>query len=297
MSMSIPVVAVVLPPSEPEFQDLKITTSVDGVGSMSQESELVWDLSSEVLGANLVFEGGPPPEPVIIPEPPLSSSGEVQSHVYYSEDTQANMGDISYRKDSEVNTEPLAGAQYNVQNERLITFTGIDAGNLLSSEDMMMYNVGTCMPVLFTCPFYNGDCCRNPAFCSLIETGSDFAMSQVAAHISGGIRNVNKAGDLNAWPNVVPSADEPALAQYLVQVTEMGQGDPSVGSVSTYLKISEGDSRSDAPDPMFDLMQQLKVEETRSITGSINLFEYQMNFESQLENCCDSGNCELINPF
>jgi hypothetical protein len=281
----IPVMAVVLPPSEPEFQDIKITTSVDVVGSMSYESELLWELSNEILGANLVIVGEPP-EPAIIPEPPLNPNGEVQSYVSYSEDTQANLGIISYRKDSEVNTKPLVGAQYNVQNERLITFTGIDAGTLLSSEDMMMDNVGTCIPVLLTCPFCNSDCCRNPAFCSKVETGSDLDMKLVAVHISGGIRNVNKAGDLNEWP-IVPTDDEPALAQYLVQVNEMGQGKPSVGSVSTYLKISEGDSRSDALDPQTDLMQQLKVEETRSIKGNIDLFEYQMNFESKLESCCN----------
>ncbi len=292
--LQIPVSAVVLPPSDPEFPALTIDTVVDAIGSMSQESEVQWELSSEILGANLVYEGDPEPIPIVIPEPPLSPYGEVQSYVSYSEDTQANMGIISYRKDTELDTKPQAGAQYNLQNERLITFTGIDAGTLLSAEEMAMYNVGNCGPVLFTCPFCYGDCsCLNPAFCSRVEAGSDLDMSQVAAHTSGGIRNVNKAGDWINAPNIIPTADEPALAQYLVQVTEMGQGKPSIGSVSTHVKISEGDSRSGIID-LKELMQQLNIEEFRSIKGQINLFEYQMNYESRLESCCDPSNIDFF---
>ena len=284
--LSLPVSAVVLPPSDPEFPALTIDTVVDAIGSMSQESEVQWELSSEVLGANLYRE--PPEGWIVEQEPPLSSNGEVQSYVSYSEDTQANIGIISYRKDTELDTKPQTGAQYNLQNERLITFTGIDAGSLLSSEDMMMYNVGGCGPVLFTCPFSYGECSPvNPAFCSRVMAGSDLDMSQVAAHISGGIRNVNKAGDFSNAPNIIPTADEPALAQYLVQITEMGQGKPSIGSVSTHVKISEGDGRSGILINPYGLMQQLNVEELRNIKGHINLFEYQMNFESKLESCCE----------
>lgn len=293
----MPVLAVVLPPEADEFQELKIITSVDAVGSLNQESELSWRLSSELLDENLVYGDNPDdplgePVPIIMPEPPLNPMGEQQSHVTYSEDTQANVGIISYRKTTEVDTEAQPLGLYNVQNERLITFTGIDVGTILSSEDMAMYNVGTCSPVLFTCLFCNCGCNCGPAFCSKVEAGSDLDMSQVAVHTAGSIRNVNKMGDITTWPNVIPTADEPALLNYLVQVTEMGQGKPSVGSVSTYLKISESDSRSDAFDACNDLMQQLNVEEFTSIRGSISLFEKQMNFESKLEPFCKPVNLE-----
>jgi len=320
LCLQTPVFAVVLPPQADELQDLKISISTDSVGSLTQETDLSWSLSSELLGENLVYvdnpnfelipnpdydENDPNSEPYIIdpnnppvissiiPEPPLNPNGEVQSHVTYSEDTQANMGIISYKKDSEVNTAAQVLGLYNIQNERMITFTGIDAitstggtlGTLLSSEDMTMYNVGTCTPVLVTCPFSNCCCGLSPAFCSKIEVGSDLDMNQVAAHTSGSLRNVNEMGDLSTWPNVVPSADGPALANYFVQVTEMEQRKPSIGSVSAYLKISESDSSVDAPDPQKTVMQQLKVDELTSIKGSITLFEKQMNFESKYVGC------------
>jgi len=298
--LHMPALAVVLPPPALEIQGLEIITSVDGIGSMSYDSDLEWSLSNEVLGANL-FEVTDPNDPngpnilVLEEEPPLNDLGEVQSHVTYSEDTQANMGVISYRKTSKVTTEPLLGAQYNVWNERMITFTGIDAGSLLSSEDMTMYNVGTCtLPTLSTCPFLCGDCMVNPAFCSKVETGSHLDMSRVAAYLAGGFRNVNEVGDPDVYPPI-PSVDGPALAKYTVQVTEMGQGKPSLGSVSTYLRISELDSDADpcnpsGIDPQKDLMQRLEVSEIRSIKGNIDLFDYQITYESKIgqNNCCGS---------
>ena len=283
--LQIPVVAVVLPPEKDEIQNLEIVTSVDVIGSMSYEEDISCASSNEILGQNLVLVDNQTWESR--PEPPLNSDGEVQSHVTYSEDTQANMGAISYRKTSEVDTEALAGAQYNVWNERLITFSGIDAGTLLSSEDMAMYNVGTCIiPTLSICPFCACcDCPVNPAFCSRVETGSDLDMSKVTAYLAGGFRNVNEMGDSTVWPPV-PSIDGAALAKYTVQVTEMGQGEPSLGSVSTYLKVHESDSASPCPnpgvDPSRDMMQNLEISELRSIKGAINLFEYQMNFESKM---------------
>jgi hypothetical protein len=293
----MPVVAVVLPPEVDEIQNLQIVTSVDGVGSISYYEDLSCSLSSEILGANgyreLVMDPEPHWEWVFEPEPPLNEVREVQSHVTYSEDTQANLGIISYRKTSELDTEALAGAQYNVWNERLITFTGIDAGTLLSSEDMTMFNVGNCtFPVFCTCPFCTGGCMRNPAFCSRIETGSDLDMSKVAAYLAGGFRNVNEEGDSTVWPPV-PSVEGAALAKYTVQVTEMGEGEASAGSVSTYLKISESDGDFDCLDPQAidpNLERvHLEVEEYQSFKGDINLFDYQLNFKSQI--CGDSGNC------
>ena len=297
--MQMPALAAVLPPPALEIQGVKIVTSVDGVGSMAYDSDLEWSLSNEILGANL-FPVTDPQNPndyiwVIGEEPPLNDNGEVQSHVTYSEDTQANMGIISYRKTSEVITEPLAGAQYNVWNERMITFTGIDAGSLLSSEDMTMYNVGTCtLPTLGTCPFLCGDCMVNPAFCSRIETGSQLDMSRVAAYLAGGFRNVNEVGDPEPYPQI-PSVDGPALAKYTVQITEMAQGKPSLGGVSTYLRISELDSDADpfnptGIDPQKDLMQRLEVNEIRSMKGDINLFDYQITYESKIDqdSCCGS---------
>jgi hypothetical protein len=234
----------------------------------------------------------------MVAEPPLNPDAEVQSRVTYSEDTKANIGIMSYRKTSTVDTHPQVGNQYNIENIRLITFTGIGAGTILSSEDMVLSAAGTCTRTPFTCPFSKGEIEPNPPFCSKVQAGSDLDMSRVSAITSAGIRNVNKAADLNTWPPI-PTADEGAKAQYQIQVTTMGGDAPSIGSVSAYLKISESDGRSEfAGCPL--IFQQIDIDEFRSISGKIDLFEYQVNYESKIEQAGyipfnSSSNQEIFN--
>jgi hypothetical protein len=273
--------AVVLPPQPDEVQNLQIETSVLGTGGFHQTSAIEWALSSELLNVNMVERGEDWPELVLEPEPPLHPFGEVQSYVTYSEDTQANMGTISFDKITGLDTEVKTGAQYNVQNDRMITFTGIDAGSLLSSEDMTMYNLGNCTRAPSICPFSGGVEEATPSFCSRIEFGSDLDVSKVAVVTSAGVRNVNRplptAEDIIIWPPE-PNGDEPALAHYMIQVTEIGQGKPSVGLVATYLKIQTIDGRTECAGYPYPY-QELKVDESQSMKGDINLFEYLMDYK------------------
>jgi hypothetical protein len=275
---SYSVSAVVLPPQADEVQNLQIETTVMSTGVFHQTSAIDWEQSSELLGVNLVERGDIIPEPVFEPEPPLHPGGEVQSSVTYSEDTQANMGTISFDKSTEVDTRYKLVGLYNVQNERQITFTGIDAGSLLSSEDLTMYNVGTCTRTPSLCPFSAGEEVPNPPFCSLVEMGSDLSMTKVAAFTSSGIRNVNKQVPTGNWPPLA-NADDPALARYMIQVTEMGQAIPSEGLVSAYFRISESEGRNEFAGCPY-LFQKLELKESTSIEGSISLFEKVMNYES-----------------
>lgn len=276
--------AVVLPQQADEVQNLQIETTVMSSGTFQQTSSIEWQQSSELLGVNLVERGDVIPEPVFEPEPPLHPGGEVQSYVTYSEDTQANMGTISFDKSTEVDTRSKAVGLYNVENERQITFTGIDAGSLLSSEDITMYNVGNCTRTPSICPFSAGEEVANPPFCSKLEAGSDLSMSKVAVFTSTGVRNVNKpiasVDEAFNWPPI-PNADEPAMAYYRITVNEMGQGIPSKGLVATYLRIQETEGRSEyagCPVPF----QELNIKESTSIEGSISLYEWLMNYESGL---------------
>jgi hypothetical protein len=276
--------AVVLPQQADEVQNLQIETTVMSSGTFQQTSSIEWQQSSELLGVNLVERGDVIPEPVFEPEPPLHPGGEVQSYVTYSEDTQANMGTISFDKSTEVDTRSKAVGLYNVENERQIIFTGIDAGSLLSSEDMTMNNVGNCTRTPSICPFSAGEEVPNPSFCSLVEMGSILSMTKVATFTSSGVRNVNMPissvdGAFN-WPPI-PNADYPAMEYYTIQVNELGPGIPSEGSVLAFLRMSETDGRSElsgCPTPY----QIVEVKDSTSIEGSISLFEKQMNYESAI---------------
>jgi hypothetical protein len=277
--------AAVLPQQPDEVQGLQIETSLLSSGGFHQTTAIDWALSSELLGVNYFEAGEDWPEFVSSPEPPLNPLGEVQSYVTYSEDSQANIGTISFDKTTGLDTESLAVGQYNVQTERLITFDGIGGGSLLSSEYTTMHNVGNCFILPCTCPFgsaFNISGLLNTSpFCSKIEFGSDLDVSRVAAATSSGIRNVNKQSPTVdseigfIWPPI-PNADEPAMAHYMVQVTDMGEGQPSQGVVATDLKIQVIESK--CPGNLRP-GEELNVDESRSVSGDISLFEYLMDYK------------------
>ena len=123
--------ATILPPPDLETQGILLTTDVSALGIFSNNADLSWRHSSEVLDANLnlvdiVWDpetGLPVVDPEtgelieiweLQPEPPLkydSASFEVQMATVYSEDTSAQYGEIAYSKNSMVDTKALPASK------------------------------------------------------------------------------------------------------------------------------------------------------------------------------------------
>jgi len=270
----IPSIAVILPPNTVETQGIATSTVASVIGDFSHHSDLRWDLSSEVLGANIEDS---PEGPIVLPEPPLFFRNEVQMYTTYSEDTEARDGLMEYRKETSVDTHATAGAGFNVENERLFAFTGTDTGRVLSTENLMMFNVGTTVDTLGStiCPFAADiyDC--YPYFCNQVETGSTIDMSIVSAGSSAQLRNVNDPGEPGHWPPM-PTVDDPARMHYGIRVTE-NDGVPSSGFVSAYLDIHNLEGETD----FFDqLGQQFDLEENRMVSGDVSTFSYLVQYES-----------------
>ncbi len=278
LCITMPVSGDVLPPEPAETQGIGVSTNLIATGIMSQRVELQWGISSEILGANLVYRNFPP-EPIIEPEPPLNPGGEVQSHVAYSENTQAVMGSIDYRKESSIDTSVQLGPNPNVENVRQVTFVADDVGRLYSTEDMSMFNVGNAIRSDggAICPFLPGIHECIPMFCNRFEAGSAIDMSVVSASTSAGIRNINPAGDPGYW-TPVPVIDDPARADYRIRVAEL-ETTPSIGLVSAYTQIHSTEGGSTCPGAPI-AAQQITFEEERTAIGDVSLFQYLVSYES-----------------
>jgi len=279
LSIAMPVYGDVLPPEPAETQGIGVSTNIIATGMLSQRVELQWGISSEILGANLVYRGEDIPVPVIEPEPPLNPGGEVQSHVVYSENTQAVLGSIDYRKESSLETSAQLGPNPNVENVRQITFVADDVGRLYSTEDMSMFNVGNSIRSDggAICPFLPGIHSCIPMFCNRFEAGSVIDMSVVSASTSAGIRNINPAGDPGYW-TPVPVIDDPARADYRIRVAALEQS-PSIGLVSAYTQIHTAEGGSACPGAAV-LAQQFTFDEERTAIGDVSLFQYLVSYES-----------------
>jgi len=238
--------ATILPPPDIETQGIVLTTDVSALGVFSNDADLTWRHSSEVLDANLKLNVVTDPETgelikiwEVEPEPPLSydaASFEVQMSTVYAEDTSAQYGQIAYSKNSKVDTKALPTSMYNVENDRIISYTGVNSNRILSEENVMLSGAGTPgvpSELSTTCLLCPTTGCY-PGFCSFVDTGSKIDMSVVSVSTSAEVRNLNQAGGggIERWPPV-PSVEGLARVNYNIRVAEVSSTQPSVGYVST----------------------------------------------------------------
>jgi hypothetical protein len=275
------VCATVNPQQPDEVQDLRIETSVISSGTFKQDSSLDWALSSEYLGVNGIIVG--PGEFEFQPEPPLNPAGEVQMHCIYTEHTTATKGNISFDKVGTVDTRAKAGGDWNVENLRQITFTGHDAGSVLSKEDLSLTGVGTSIPLSFSklCPFEcgcAGGCDCIPMFCNSIAAGSSIDLDTFGLASSANLRNINQKGDPGFYPPI-PTSDEPARLFFQTEVTGYTSSLPADGLISTYLDTKSKEGGPQWPGlPLVN--QDVSVQEKREIIGKTSLFSYTVDYES-----------------
>lgn len=267
--------ATILPLNTFETQGITTSTTLSIEGGMSSTTDLSWELSSEVLGANIFIIPFNPP--LVVPEPPLHPSGEVQMYCSYRENTIVQSGSLDYRRISSVDTDATITGQYNVMNERLINYVADPGSRLYSEEALSLTTVGNSIPTQLSlaCPFgvQNIGICT-PAFCNQIEAGSVLDMTLVSAHTNADTRTVNRGNPL-AWPPV-PYADDPVQFQYQIRVT--GINPPAHGLVSAY---SGGYTReASGACPRNGLSQEITFREDVRVDGDIDLFNYLLDYES-----------------
>lgn len=296
--------ATILPQPGIETQGITLTTDVSALGVFSNDADLSWRHSSEVLDANLKLIVVPDRETgelieiwVVEPEPPLSYdtiSFEVQMNTVYAEDTRAQYGQIAYSKNSKVDTKALPASMFNVENDRIITYTGVNSNRILSEENVMLSGAGTPgVPTALstTCPLCHTTDCY-PGFCSSMDTGSKIDMSVVSVSTSAEVRNLNHpgGGGVEHWPPV-PSVEGLARVNYNIRVAEISSTQPSIGYVSTYLNLEQleginleqlegGTALVNVP----RAIQDMHMKERKSVDGYISLFSNSVEYESGI--CC-----------
>jgi hypothetical protein len=185
-----PATADVLTPGTPETQGFSVQTLMDLVGTATQQDEVTWRMSSEVLDANeemgmnqaeFVGVGGDwnlvaeewvyspgtgqfvsfpypdlPPGTFFsfsTPEPPLNPAGEVQMSDAYSENTIADQGVITYTKSMDIETGYQPADLQNIEATRIFTFQGGDIGRAVSEEETTLDTAGTATVLLGFDPY------------------------------------------------------------------------------------------------------------------------------------------------
>lgn len=223
-----------------EIQGITTSTYIDVVGFASNTVDLAWS----------------------------SSSGSSQTTVY-SENTNAMNGHTVYVKDFSINTGNQNVGQSNVESSRQITFEGLDGGNMVSDESLLIDTSGNSSSAAgqFLCPFGASGSSTLPAFCNIVQAGSHVDSNFISFSTYASSRTV------------MASADVPVALTYSINAHGVNTADGIIsaqGMVSAYMRahLQEGSGNSTAK------ASDLMYEDKSSVNGIINSFKKTYAYQS-----------------
>ncbi|MCU0633048.1 MAG: hypothetical protein MUC66_08785 [Methanolinea sp.] len=303
-------------------------TSVHLTGTFTESDSLVWRQSNEALDYNLAYPinwpiyVGPgngdwrwdeqagefiydpgngeyilpfPNYPVFAevvihePEPPLAIN-EVQMTSSTRETTMADHGRTVYTKQSSVDTDWKTANMYNVEQQKIVGFSGTETGRITSEESTLVDTVGMTMTTLegevWQCPLcaYTGECL--PPFCNIVEMGSSLDMREVQFTTRIESRSIADVA-VDEEPNIritLPIVDGPPTElNYEIGVNGITPVSPARGSVAAYIRVHaiEGSDQCATPcgGPRLDLIYQEKT----TASGDVQIFQKNMYYESGIK--------------
>jgi hypothetical protein len=239
-------------PQVNEVQGLSTSTTVIAAGNFNAATSVAITLTSGQCITGI---------------PPLTG-GTYYSSVY-TEDTQnSEVGYVSYDKDLDVSTANKLSGQYNIQAVKQITYLGVDASSIITTDYMNINSAGTNygnIGAVTICPF--GAATQAPTFCNLVETGSTMGLT---------VANLNTQ---MADRFIMKSADPGVAISNSVGVSPYASDLPSMGSVSAYIKgtIKEGGRNNSAATSLYETVA---FSDTTGVSGTITTFGKSMSYTS-----------------
>jgi len=248
-----------------ETQGVKSTDSISVLkGSISTSKTMVMTVANNPDGIN---------------SPPLEGSedgrGERQAVNVYTEATDAKNGlNIEYSGTFNADTGNKVLGTYNLQTHRSIQYetdTSKD-GRMTSAEKIVMDVAGNFgnSDANFLCPFAEGKSDYTPAFCNIVQMGSNMDVTYVNVVTDSAKRDIQAI------------ADFPVEAMYsinakgvLVETTQGLVQQPATGSISAFMDVHTQEARSNNDVPEADFVYK----ETTAASGFINSFVKSMYYQ------------------
>lgn len=211
--------------------------------------------------------------------PPLEGNsvalGERQAINVYTEATDAKNGvNIEYSKTFNADTANKVLGTYNLATHRSIQYetdTTKD-GRMTSAEKIVMDVAGNFgnSGSEFLCPFAEGKSNYSPAFCNIVQMGSNMDVTYVSVVTDAAKRDIQAI------------ADFPVEAQYSINakgvLVETAQGlvqQPATGSISAFMDVHTQEARGNSQIPEADFVYK----ETTAASGFINSFVKSMYYQ------------------
>ncbi len=270
-------------PKVNEVQGLSTSTTIVAAGNFNSASSV--DLT---ISYKMPITAIPGPD---WSDPGLEDEGSTIYQSVYTEDTQnSEVGYLSYDKDLDISTASKVSGQYNIQAVKQITYLGVDASSVISTDYLMLDGAGWVgmADERIICPFVDVDTTGGvyPSFCNRVETGSTTNLKVANLNSQMGDRFIMKAADSG-----VEIFDNVGVSSYATDL-------PSKGSVSAYIKgsIKEGGRLSDISDeqsinfPPIELYETVTFSDSTAVSGDISTFAKAMAYDSVIDTSGDHLN-------
>jgi hypothetical protein len=261
MSLLVASALAAEPPSATfETQGVRTTESISVLkGSIATSETMVMTVAENPDGINA---------------PPLAQI-EKQSTNVYTEATDAKNGvNIEYSKTFNADTANKVLGTWNLATHRSIQYetdTTKD-GRMTSAEKVVMDIAGNTDKTSkeFLCPFAEGKSIYSPAFCNIVQMGSNMDVTYVSVVTDAAKRDIQAVDDF------------PVEAQYSINakgvLVETSQGlvqQPATGSISAFMDVHTQEARGILTVPEADFVYK----ETTAASGFINSFVKSMYYQ------------------
>ncbi|HOT04129.1 MAG TPA: hypothetical protein PK069_08115 [Methanolinea sp.] len=224
------------------------------------------------------------------PEPPLALN-EVQMTSSTREITMANQGETVYIKRSSFDTDWKTANMYNVEQEKMVGFSGTQTGRITSEESALVDTVGMTMTTLedsvWKCPLscHCKEC--TPPFCNVVEMGSSLDMREVQFTTSIKSRSIADIA-VDQEPNIritLPVVDGPPTElNYQIGVNGITPISPALGSVEAYIRAHAMEGAEECPTPCGGGQRlDLVYREKTTASGAVQVFQKNMYYKSGIK--------------
>jgi len=284
------VIADPMIPQTPEIQGFTSGTTMNVVGLAMENDAIAWQDSNlnlsttlatpshmQIVGSGPYYEDVPGLYPVLDADYGNTPGQDIYT-VAYDEATTAVNGNVAYNKGLSINTGNKVASQSNINADKVVTFSGTDAGAMQSSEDLMVDGAGQVdyTNTRMLCPFAATSSSLIPPFCNIVQTGSSVDLTSGRLVTSSHERTVAATAD----PGVEAGHD--------ISVTGIGDS-PALGSANAYFKLhtQEGSGKYVADLITMKIYKVSKLEdmqysETTSASPVIAKFTKSMDYNSGL---------------
>jgi len=228
IAMSCLATADVLPKQVPENQLFTISSIIDAVGPVNENTKTVWqvgDMGIDSLPA------------AILAKDATVRSGSI-AYATYTDSIVSNGGQISEVKSFSMDTQEKTSGLYNIETTKVLTYTSQNGSHLFGEESYVLDVAGNWSKGVdeIVCVFSKAKTDVIPAFCNKVTASSKLtSVTTAQIETQGGMTVVGK------------NANVPAALKYEISVTPdansaSGYAD---GIVSTTFTVSIMEGRSD----------------------------------------------------